>query len=465
MAEVDVMDNRESDPTALAAGATATGGGKPRKPRATDGGPEILPDMGHYVTLVRKIKHRALVAQWLQHLHPEELPGIEWEHKVCTSYKQSLFTVVADLSGAIRQRLEEAAQRVLLLSDDFGCEAVKSLLSEDDEAEQQTVADAGDKYGRALYLYLCRLANDKDRRFEQAETARQQNKQWKSEAYASHFRGPKAVDITLDDTLKDKLKTAIAAIYPQAPLNDVVIEHFQRRDLTQAEDRGGEDESALVWLHTIVVGFNGKETHWDKIVDGEVTTRHDQALQRITFSYEPSTGTLSVFCDDRNARQELAKALRDVVLASDTEIAEMPLREFSLTAFGSAEVFNLLKPQPGDGIERISINLIKVAKPFEQEDENGTHHLASELTVRRDRRDRRNVYTVAYEDYGLDNLKQWTLCQVKLVLRMAKQKDRRAHNITVQITAPNGLNDNAKTEDERQLVMRLLKRWNIVTEF
>lgn len=96
MAEVVVMDNRESDPTALAAEATATGGGKPRKPRATDGGPEILPDMGHYVTLVRKIKHRALVAQWLQHLHPEELPGIEWEHKVCTSYKQCRGSIKTD---------------------------------------------------------------------------------------------------------------------------------------------------------------------------------------------------------------------------------------------------------------------------------------------------------------------------------------------------------------------------------
>ena len=46
MAEVQGQDNRESDPTALAAEATATGGGKLRKPRATDGGPEILPDMG-----------------------------------------------------------------------------------------------------------------------------------------------------------------------------------------------------------------------------------------------------------------------------------------------------------------------------------------------------------------------------------------------------------------------------------
>ena len=464
MAEVQGQENRESEPTALAAEATATGGGKPRKPRATDGGPEILPDMGHYVTLVRKIKHRALVAQWLAHLHPDPLPTIEWEHKVCTSYKQSLFTVVSGLSGAIRQRLEEAAQRILLLSDDFGCEAVKSLLNEEDETEQQAVAAAGDKYGRALYLYLCRLADDKDRRFEQAETARQQNKQWKSEAYASHFRGPKGLDIALDGVLKDKLKEAIAAIYPDAPLHDVVIEHFQRRDLTQAEER--DEDAAPVWLHTIVVGFNGKETHWDKIVDGEVTTRHDQALQRITFSYEPSTGALSVFCDDRNARQELAKALRDVVLASDTEIAEMPLREFSLTAFGSAEVFNLLKLEPGDGIERISINQIKVAKCFDQlSADGGTHHISSGLTIHRDRRDRRDVYVVAREDHRLADLSGYELVQVKLVLRMAKQKDRRAHNIIVQITAPNGLNDNAKTEDERQLVMRLLKRWNIVTEF
>ena len=218
-------------------------------------------------------------------------------------------------------------------------------------------------------------------------------------------------------------------------------------------------------MHTIVVGFNGKETHWDKIVDGEVTTRHDQALQRITFSYEPSTGVLSVFCDDRNARQELAKALRDVVLASDTEIAEMPLREFSLKAFGSAEVFNLLKPEPGDGIERININLVKVARRLEQQGENGTLEVTSGMTIHRDRRDQRDVYRVAREDYKQNDLSGFDLVQVKLVLRVAKQKDRRAHNIVVQITAPNGLNDNAKTEDERQLVMRLLKRWNIVTEF
>ena len=154
-----------------------------------------------------------------------------------------------------------------------------------------------------------------------------------------------------------------------------------------------------------------------------------------------------------------------MLFRSDTEIAEMPLREFSLTAFGSAEVFNILKPEPGDGIERISINLIKVAKRLEQQGEDGTLEVTSGMTIHRDRRDQRDVYRVAREDYKQNDLSGFDLVQVKLVLRIAKQKDRRAHNIVVQITAPNGLNDNAKTEDERQLVMRLLKRWNIVTEF
>ncbi|MGE4370809.1 MAG: hypothetical protein AB7E12_14140, partial [Burkholderiaceae bacterium] len=381
-------------------------------------------------------------------------------------YKRSLFAAVATLSGVTRKHLEAAADRILMLADDYGGVAVKSLLRDGDEIDGKTVEATLDKHSRALYLYLCRLENAADRRFEQAETARQQARQWKSESYASHFRGPVGVAISLDEALKDTLKAAIARLYPQAPLHDVVIEHFQRRDLAQTgTDDAGDDQPATPWLHTIVVGFNGKETHWNKVVDGEVTTHHDQALQRITFSYDPGSGALSVFCDDKAIRRDLARALRDVVLASDSEIGEMPLLEFSLDVFGSAQVFERLTIEPGDGVEHIGITFIKLAKPFEQAGEDSTVHLASHLMIQRDRRDSRNVYTVAYEDYGLDGLTQWTLCQVKMVLRLARQKDRRAHNINVQITAPNGLNDNAKTEDERQLVMRLLKRWNIATEF
>jgi len=51
MAEVLGQENRESDPTALAAEVPFSSGDKPRKPRATDGGPEILlQNKGHPLT-------------------------------------------------------------------------------------------------------------------------------------------------------------------------------------------------------------------------------------------------------------------------------------------------------------------------------------------------------------------------------------------------------------------------------
>lgn len=464
MSTTDVIEKPEYDAaiTDTSAGETKAA----RKPRQTDDGQELLPDMEHFVTLARKIKRRPLLAEWLSGLSKEPLPGVEWQHKTSAAYRKSLFTAIAPLPGAMRQQLERGAERILLLALDYGSDAVKSLLREEDEAEAAALQEAGDKYGRALYLCVRRLVDKDDHRFEQAEIIRDQLRQSNSETYASHFRGPKGVSIVLDEPMKTNLKAAIGKIYPQAPMEEMVVEHFVRRDLSQADRTAGkdEDEAEPIWLHTISVGFNGKETCWDKIVDGVVTTQHDSAVLKITFSYEPATGALSVFTDDKASRIELARTLRDVVMAGDGEIADMPILHFDLTKFATAKVFDALKLEPGDGVAGVTINQIKVAREFEQNDNNVFLQLSSKLTVDRDRRDRRNVYTVAYEDYNQDDLTQLTMYQIKLVLRMDKQKDRRAHNVNVQITAPNGLNVNSKTEEERQLVMRLLKRWQIVTE-
>lgn len=435
---------------------------KPRKPRATDGGSEILSDMENTVSLIRKIKNRPLLKTWLELMCQScAVLDIDWESTKPTDFRKGIFNSVATLPGGVRQRIEEACQRILLLSDTYGVEPVQQLLEGDSSPE---LVEA-DKYLRSLLLYVRRLQNDTDRRFERAETARQQNKQWKSEAYSSHYRGPKDVEIVLDDKLKESLKEAVGEIYPKAGLDDVVIEHFQRRALN--EDVGDDDvaDGKATWLHTIVVDFNGKETHWDKVVDGEVLSKHDQALQRIIFAYEPSSGALSVFCDDKKERRNLARALCDSVLTAEGEIGSMPLREFDLQMFGSEKVLDLLKPEASDGVEAVAVNLIKVAKTTEQMGETTTLSLASDLTVRRDRRDQRSLYKVARVDYGLQSLSGWEVRQVKLGVRLSGNGGQRARNISVQITEPNGLNDTAKSEAERQLVMRLLKRWNIVTEF
>jgi hypothetical protein len=120
-------------------------------------------------------------------------------------------------------------------------------------------------------------------------------------------------------------------------------------------------------------------------------------------------------------------------------------------------------------IERVEILQIKVAKPFEQSMELGgrsrrpaTGEQDGDL---RDRRDGRNIYQVAYEDYNAEDLSQYALVQVKLVMRMAKAAPPQGTQRRRPDHRPNGLNDKSKTEDDRKRVLEQLIRIGVLSEF
>lgn len=447
---------------------TVTASAQPK--RQTDQGAKILPDMQHFVHLARRIKSKQLLDRLFNALGTPVTGMAEIEGESPTHERLAMFGAIAAIPETQRQRLERAAERIMLLCNDSGCEAVKSVLT---GSETDMLLET-DKAGRALYLFLRLLDSaqtvSKDKRFEQAEETSRLAQQSKSEEYASHFHGPRGIEPILDEALEERLKDAIAAIYPEAPREDMLVEQFVCREVAYADrgtDQDGEDAIAAR-THTLVVNFNGRDTNYDKIVSGLIITKHDLALLRVVFRYEPHTGAVSVFTERKEVRRELAGILRDVVLAGSGEIADLPMREFDLTGFAHHEMLAKLSVSGEALVEHVTVNQLKVAREFRQAgaaEDSKVQELASHLTVQRDRRDRRTIYTVAYEDYGVDDFKQLKICQVKLVIRIGKQSDRRAHNINVQITAPNGLNDNARTEADRQLMMRLLKKWGIVHEF
>lgn len=456
----------------------------PRKPRRrrTDDGPEILPCLEHFVTLVRRSKRPAFVLKLVE--RAGGIPLTEIEALVETAKgalsipaRKAFFQAVVRLGVHEQHRIECAAERIVLLDDEYGVQAVQSLLDEDEDRDTIALEAPTDRYSRALHLFLLQeypeAGAKREQRFDHAERLQAIHRQWKSESFSSHYLGPKGIEPRIDAAVEEQLRARIAELFPKVSADQILIEHFTRRDLAHADRCGGKDadEATPVLLHTVTATFNGSTARFKQVADGEVVEHEEPAAMSACFSWEPGSGSLGVFCEDRESRRPLATLFRDVVLACDGEINEMPMREFDLLGFSTPAMLKRIDQERVAGVEKISILQIKIARPFEQhatDEANGrdiVQHLSSTLLVTRDRRDHRPIYQVAFEDYNIDDLTGYTLSQVKLVFRMAKQPHRRAHNVVVQITAPNGLNDKSKTEDDRKRVIDQLARLGVVCEF
>lgn len=455
---------------------------KKARNRQSDDGPDVLSCMEHFVTLARKVKRPTLILALVERAAdatpPEIAALVEATNGVLPiPVRKALFHVVAKLAPDKQQRIERAAERVVLLDDEYGAQAVQSLLEEKNEGDAAVVVAPTDRYSRALHLHLLQefpfAGVEADNRFEHAERLQVMHRQWKSENFSSHYLGPKGIEPKVGVDVQDVLRTRIAALYPKVAADQILIEQFTRRDLAHADRCGGEDidDSTPVLLHTLTATFNGSTAHFKQVAGGEVVDHEEPAAMSAIFSWEPGTGALGVFCEDKESRRDLATIFRDVVLACEGAIDDMPMREFDLLGFSTYAMLKRLERHLVDGVEKISILQVKIARPFEQntiDEANGrdiVQHLSSTLMIGRDRRDARHIYQVAYDDYGLDDLTGYALSQVKLVFRMAKQPHRKAHNVTVQITSPNGLNDKSKTEDDRKRVIEQLARLGVLCEF
>ncbi len=462
--------------------AAAQQSAKKARSRQSDDGPDILPCLEHFVTLVRKVKRPGLALNLVERACEIALPEIAAltdaaKGILAVQSRKALFQAVAKLSTDVQQSIERAAERVVLLDDEYGAQAVQSLLDEHDAGDAAIMSTPSDRYSRALHLCLKQdypeAGTARDQRFDNAERLQVMHRQWKSENYSSHYLGPKGVVPKINGGVEEALRKKISALFPQVTPDQILIEQFTHRDLAHADRCGGKDadDATPVLLYTLTATFNGSTAHFRQVANGEVVDHEEPAAMSANFSWEPGTGALGVFCEDREARRDLATIFRDVVLACDGEIADMPMREFELFGFSTPVMLNRIEQERVAGIDKISILQIKIARPFEQQttdEANGRdliQHLSSTLLISRDRRDARHIYQVAYEDYGIDDLTGYTLAQVKLVFRMAKQPHRKAHNVAVQITAPNGLNDKSRTEDDRKRVLEQLNCIGVLCEF
>jgi hypothetical protein len=227
-----------------------------------------------------------------------------------------------------------------------------------------------DRYSRALYLWLRQefpeAGATREQRFDHAERQQVMHRQWKSENYSSHYLGPKGVvPMCRCGRRGAVLRTRIAALFPQIAEGSDPDRafHATRSGACDRSDGKDADEATPVLLHTLTATFNGSTAQYQQVANGEVVDHEEPAAMSASFSWEPDTGALGVFCEDREVRLDLATIFRDVVLACDGAISDMPMREFDLFGFSTPEMLKRLERDRVAGVEKISILQIKVRVP------------------------------------------------------------------------------------------------------
>ncbi|WP_223871673.1 hypothetical protein [Candidatus Dactylopiibacterium carminicum] len=143
-----------------------------------DDGSTILPNMEHFVGLLRKLKRPGLAMRLLEQASGAALPELHAladaaKGKLPVESRQAIFHAVTKLEVTAQQNIERAAERVMLLEDDYGAQAVQSLLDEQRTDDAAVLAMPSDRYSRALYLCILQEFPEngarREDRFDQAE--------------------------------------------------------------------------------------------------------------------------------------------------------------------------------------------------------------------------------------------------------------------------------------------------------
>lgn len=440
------------------------------KQRAIDHGPDFLPDMAPFVALVRKVRRPMLIQSFLTSIAPEQaLPPFRTMASkpavLSPAERDRLFQMVATFDEGTRSELTRSADLIMMLTDEYGSQAVQSLL--DVELEAEWLDARMDCSSRALYLYL-RYAHPEegastDARFERAEQVQTLNRCWRSEKYSSHYMGPKSILPCVTEATLEALKQRILIFYPELKADDIQIEYYTPRHLALS----GESAPGAV-LHVITAVFNGGRAHFRQVLEGDVIDRVEPAAIDISFTWDPKEGLLSVYSEDREHRLAFATAFRDEILVQEGEFQDLPLWEFNLEPFRDGSILDRIRQRRLPGINQIVIRSLEVAKIEEQatfDERSGRpvhRQIQSPLRIGRDRHDVREIYEVAQQTHGIHSFSEYDPLCINMTLFMAARPHHGAHRVPVKITAPNGLTDRCKTEEDRRQVIAQLSQLGIM---
>ena len=344
-----------------------------------------------------------------------------------------LLRLVDDIDDDARARVENVAERVTSMVDEAGQAALYSVTHNADELDALQ-----NSHERSLWMFLRDPVG-----FRHAEEVRFTDERRRGRMWDGFIGQPNLL-LQRGMPSVDAFK---AAIRDRFQSNNVHVDIFDRHRPTF--------EGADCELVQATVYREGRPDDFLEFVNGALDRRPRRPVFEAAITYEPATGVIEVVANDRESREDLVRLFARDLLATKFGEERLPFREYDLDVLEQPFAF---PTDAGDGIESVRVNHLRLM-PIDGVGERVTIECMRQAT--------QSIWQMAQERFGANNplLGGWVVTQAKLTIRFHPEKGSgRGKTLPLTITMPHGCDLKDRTERERMIGDKYLRRWGIVQD-
>ena len=359
-------------------------------------------------------------------------PSVNWDAPEPEAV-QSLLRAIDEMDEMAQARILNDAERVTAMADEPGQTAIYGVARDRDGLDALPNGHA-----RALWIFLHDAVG-----FRHAEEVRFTDERRRGRMWDG-FVGDRGLALRRDAAAVDAFK---AAVRDRFQSSNVHVDIFDRPRPTF----DGEDCE----LVQVTIYREGRPDDFLEFVNGALDRRPRRPVYEAGLTYEPATGVIEVVASDRESRQDFVRLFARELLATEFRQERLPLRRYDLGV--------LLRPydfptDPGDGIESVRVNHLRLM-PLDSAGERVTLECMRQATE--------NIWHMADTRFGNGNplLGGWIVTQTKLTIRFHPEHGSRVgRTLPLTITMPHGCDLKDRTERERMVGAKYLRRWGIVCD-
>ena len=379
--------------------------------------------------------------KYLQEADPDIAAVVDWtvaEKDVRDEIAQLLLT-----GGAHHGEQLVALQRVFLMARDPGDRAMIAACGGDVQLRREVSAQPN-PHERAVWL----LAHHSER-FARAEEICQADQLYGGRSWTG-FIGPRGSWPELAGKSLQLFKTRIETAFRKFDGSgaNIDVETFERGPA----NFGRHGEGRVLQLVAYLEGLPATSTEF---IESSVVRRNVRPAVEVALVYGAETGAIDVVARaGQPLREEVAKAFVEELFPHDAAIEPVRLRQVMLSGLARPRPFAV---DPEDGIDSVRLRALRFAPDGD----------VGWVTLEAGAKDGPTLHELARRWFGINDPlgRGPTIRRARIAIRFAAGNGRRRpRTLPLELAEPHGCNLRDRSDEERLVGEKYLKRWGLLRE-